>query len=138
MRPIKKIIVHCSATPPDMDIGVHEIRIWHKKENGWKDIGYHWVIRRNGEIEAGRDLNDAGAHTPGQNSDSIGVCLVGGVTKQNKPENNFKAKQMNTLRLYLKVCRALYPNATIHGHNEFSNKACPSFDVQEWLRENYV
>lgn len=138
MRAIDKIIIHCSATPPDMDIGAKEIRNWHVKGNGWSDIGYHWVIRRNGELEAGRDLSKAGAHTQGHNKNSIGVCLVGGVTKGNKPENNFKVRQFQTLRLYLKVCRALYKNATIHGHNEFANKACPSFDIETWLHDNNI
>jgi len=82
---IARIIVHCSATPPDMSIGVSEIRDWHVNQNKWSDIGYHFVIKRGGLIQQGRDIELAGAHAEGHNSDSIGICLVGGVEKYPAP-----------------------------------------------------
>lgn len=139
-RKIDKIIIHCSATPPWMNIGASRIKKWHTdpkpKGNGWSDIGYHFVIKRDGEIEDGRPLEIAGAHTKGHNTGSIGICLVGGVSEDdtNLAENNFTDAQFNALRSLLIVCKADYKKATIHGHREFSTKkACPSFDVGEYL-----
>lgn len=77
MRAIKKIIVHCSATREGQDIGIDTIREWHVNDRGWSDIGYHYVIRRNGEIEKGRPDDIAGAHARGVNQTSIGVVWVG-------------------------------------------------------------
>lgn len=134
-RQIDKLIIHCAATPPDMDIGVDTIRKWHL-ERGFNDIGYHYVIKRDGSVEDGRPINLVGAHVAGHNTGSIGICLVGGVDRKNKPESNFTEEQWNTLRRAAMMFKAEYPKATIHGHNEFDKgKACPSFDVQKWLKE---
>lgn len=135
-RPIDQLIIHCAATPPGMDIGVEEIRKWHVDGNGWKDIGYHNVIRLNGALENGRPLDQVGAHCAGQNTGSIGVCMVGGVDAKGKPSANFTEAQWAALRRYVMVFKAEYPEATIHGHNEYDKgKACPSFDVQKWLKD---
>jgi len=116
-----------------MDIGADIIRDWHVKGNRWADIGYHAVIRRNGELESGRPMSRAGAHVAGHNADSIGICLVGGVAADRRtPENNFTPEQMATLERVVKDLLRRYPGATVHGHNEFAAKACPSFDVQAW------
>lgn len=133
MRKIDLLIVHCAATPATLDIGAKEIRQWHL-DKGWSDIGYHFVIRRNGEIELGRKEEKIGSHVAGHNARSLGICMVGGVNRQNDPQNNFTAKQFATLDRLLRILKAKYPQATVHGHNEFSNKACPSFDVQTWAR----
>lgn len=128
IRKIEKIIVHCSATSPSMDIGASVIRKWHVKDRGWSDIGYHYVIKRDGTIEPGRPLDRPGAHTRGHNHNSIGVCWVGGVDDQNNPEDNrTEAQRLELARLVRAL--ALQYDATIHGHREFANKACPSFDV---------
>lgn len=132
-RKITKLIIHCAATPPNLDVGVREIREWHLARN-MNDIGYHHVIRRDGECEEGRHIDLIGAHVKGQNTGSIGVCLVGGVDEYNNPDDNFTLAQWRTLENYAKIFKASFPYATIHGHNEFANKACPSFDVQNWLK----
>ena len=137
MRKINEIIIHCSATPPDLDIGADEIRDWHVNGNKWSDIGYHDVIRRNGRVEQGRPIDAPGAHVAGRNKNSIGICMVGGVDDNNQPDNNFTDEQWKSLRRMVSYYMAQFPDATIHGHNEFANKACPSFDVQEWLRCTY-
>ena len=137
MRKINKIIVHCSATPADMDIGVPEIKRWHIQK-GWSDIGYHDVIRRGGSVEEGRPKEKAGAHTYGHNQDSIGICLIGGVDSNMEPENNFTEMQFKSLQRLLRVYKAQFPKATIHGHREYAQKACPSFDVQEWLEQEGI
>lgn len=132
-RFVDTLIIHCAATPPDMNIGVKEIREWHK-ERGWADIGYHFVIRRDGTIEKGRPLDYIGAHVKGHNRGSIGVCLVGGVDSAMKPRNNFTAPQWMSLDILIGQFLKEYPKGKIHGHNEFEkNKACPSFSVQKYL-----
>lgn len=138
MRKIDMLIVHCSATPPAMDIGAKEIREWHIKGNGWKDIGYHFIIRRDGRIEDGRPVAQAGAHVAGKNAHSIGVCLVGGVDTAKRPEANFTTAQWSALARLMRTLKAQHPKATIHGHNEFAAKACPSFNVQDWLRKERI
>lgn len=129
------IVIHCAATPPDMDIGAAEIDVWHKGR-GFDMIGYADVIRRNGRIEEGRDVDDIGAHVLGHNAESAGICLVGGVDKKNRPENNFTEDQFKSLKRLLRFYMAKYPKAMIVGHCELDGKkACPSFDVQAWLKE---
>ncbi len=128
------LVVHCSATPPEMDIGREEIDSWHR-ERGWSMIGYHYVIRRNGTIEPGRRGGFSGAHVKGYNTRSIGICMVGGVgIGTAKPENNFTDLQFATLRSLLTGLKQAYPDATIQGHRDFQDvyKACPSFDVTSW------
>lgn len=129
------LIVHCAATPPSMNIGLREIRQWHK-EKGWLDVGYHFIIRRDGTIEDGRDVGAIGAHCEGKNYTSVGVCLVGGVDASGKPQANFTPQQMQALKDVLAGLKVEYPEATVHGHREFAAKACPSFDVQRWLNTN--
>lgn len=134
MRKINMIIVHCSATKPSQDIGTAEIRKFHVEKNGWEDIGYHFVIRRNGQIENGRTVEKIGAHCKGHNADSIGICLVGGIDKNGKPENNFTQNQFNSLRSLTAKLQAQFPDIqSIHGHNEFASKACPCFDVKKFF-----
>jgi len=137
MRKIDLIIIHCSATSEKQDIGAAEIKKWHLAR-GWKDIGYHHIIRRNGVIEAGRSEAITGAHTEGHNSNSIGVCLVGGIDRTGKAVSNFTPVQWASLINLIRTLKSKYPNATIHGHREYANKDCPSFDVQEWLKTGVV
>jgi len=137
MREINKVIVHCSYTPTEMDIGVEEIRRWHVGDNGWSDIGYHWVIRRDGTIEEGRPENIAGAHTRGHNRDSIGVCLIGGKTfRSDRPEMNFTLAQFNSLR---DMVDNVYSELLWFGHREFNKyKECPCFEVPLFVHSNII
>ena len=131
MREIKKIILHCSATREAQDISVETIRKWHLNR-GWSDIGYHYVIYLDGSIHDGRPIKRSGAHTKGHNSTSIGVCYIGGVEKDGKtPKDTRTPEQDTALVNFLSALLEQYPEATLHGHNEFAAKACPSFDVQE-------
>jgi len=129
------IIIHCAATKPDMDIGRKEIDRWHRAR-GWRCIGYHIVIRRNGKVEYGRAIDAIGAHARGgYNHKSVGICLVGGIDGNGSPEDNFTPEQYGTLKRVLDEMVELYPEAKIIGHNEVAMpaKACPSFDVQKKL-----
>lgn len=133
MREINKLIVHCSATKPSMNIGVDEIRRWHVDENGWDDVGYHVVIKRNGYAEKGRQLSVVGAHSYGNNGDSIGVCLVGGISESGEPECNFTFAQYGTLSAYISTCIDRFPNIKVIGHNQVSEKDCPCFNVESFV-----
>lgn len=128
-REIKEIIVHCAATPEGKNFTVEDIDRWHK-QRGFNGIGYHYVIYLDGSIHNGRDLNIAGAHCTGHNSKSIGVCYIGGVAKDGKtPKDTRTKEQKESLLLLLEELKAKFPKAKIHGHRDFANKACPSFDA---------
>lgn len=133
-REINLIVVHCSATPPSMDIGVETIKRWHTRK-GWSDCGYHYVIKRDGTVEKGRPIQRPGAHAKGYNKNSIGICLVGGCDDKMNPEDNRTEEQKESLHLLLGGLFFQYNTPDIIGHNEVSSKACPSFSVPEWLEE---
>lgn len=116
-----------------MDIGAREIDKWHRAK-GWLKIGYHFVIRRNGMVETGRDLMEPGAHARGYNHKSVGVCLVGG--DEIMTNDDYTPEQWLALGLLLSKLKGQFPGARIIGHNEIAAKACPSFDVQAWLKAN--
>ena len=131
MRKITEIIVHCSATPEGRHHTVGDIRAWHK-QRGFKDIGYHYVIYLDGSIHGGRSENVVGAHCTGHNRNSIGVCYIGGMTKDMKsPKDTRTGAQKAALVLLLKELKRRYPGAKIYGHRNFAAKACPSFDAKK-------
>lgn len=135
MRNINQIIVHCSATPPSQMVSADDIRRWHK-DKGWSDIGYHYVIRRNGEIESGRDISKIGAHAKGHNSASIGICLIGGINENGKADDNYRIIQYQSLKTLIHILQITFPIDSIVGHRDLPkvNKDCPCFDVQSWLK----
>ena len=124
------IVIHCSYTPPTMDIGATEIDKWHR-ERGWWGIGYHYIIRRDGTIEYGRPYDTIGAHVQGHNDDSIGICVVGGSTKSvDKAQDNFTVNQGIALHELLQQLKQLYPEATVVGHKDLDpTRECPCFDL---------
>ena len=130
MRSINKIIIHCSATREGQNIPVSTIREWHMNGRGWSDIGYHFYIDLHGDIYKGRDIAKIGAHCKGQNRNSIGICYCGGVEADGKtPKDTRTEKQKDSLLAVIRTLKAMYPEATIHSHRDFANKACPSFDA---------
>ena len=144
-RTITEIIVHCSDTPEGRNQTVDDIRAWHKAR-GFADIGYHYVVYRDGTVVEGRDIDIAGAHCMGHNTYSIGVCYVGGCEGEHKngkilpktdkhgnhiPKDTRTLAQKASLINLLKDLRRLYPYAKIRGHRDFANKACPSFDATQ-------
>lgn len=131
MRTINEIIVHCSATPEGRNVTVKDIDTWHR-QRGFRCIGYHYVIYLDGSVHVGRPESQVGAHCLGHNSHSIGVCYIGGVAKDGKtPKDTRTDAQKESLIKLIKELKAKYPKATVHGHREYANKACPSFDVQK-------
>lgn len=129
MRPIRAVVVHCSDSPDHMDVGADEIRSWHL-ERGFSDIGYHWVVRRDGTVEAGRPEARSGAHVAGRNRDSIGICWVG----RDRPS---PAQGDALTECVAAACKrhGLTPKA-VRGHREMAplaGKTCPNLDM-DWLR----
>ncbi|MBF0188592.1 MAG: N-acetylmuramoyl-L-alanine amidase [Magnetococcales bacterium] len=128
-----RLIIHCAATPPSMDIGVKTINRWHK-QRGWKGVGYHKILRRNGEIENGRPLDVYGAHARRYNGRSIGICLIGGVQEgdHKKTEANYTSTQWQSLERLIRNLMDRFPGVKVIGHKEVSQTACPCFDVTSW------
>lgn len=134
MRQISSVIIHSSATMPNMDIGYDEIYDWHVNGNNWRDIGYHYIIRRNGQVERGRSIKEIGAHTKGFNAFSIGICVVGGINKKGQADVNFTRAQWNMLDALTNELVLLYDLKIVKGHRDYANTKCPGFDVQSWWR----
>lgn len=141
-RNIKYIAIHCSATYPTMRVDRERIKGWHLKR-GFSDIGYHFLVERDGTVVNGRDLDgdglvleEIGAHVAGYNSKGIGICWIGGTMEDNhkKAEDNRTPEQMITLKNLTQELADIYPKAIIKGHRDFPGvaKSCPSFDVKEW------
>lgn len=136
MRDLKRIILHCTATPEGAHFDIATIRRWHVQGNGWKDIGYHYVIYLDGSVHEGRPIEQIGAHTSGHNADSIGIAYVGGVNAAGEAKDTLNAAQEVAMVNLIKALRDQYGYMSLHGHNEFAAKACPSFNVKtkfKWL-----
>lgn len=133
-RTITEIIVHCTATPEGRAVTVDELRRWHKTQ-GWSDIGYHYVVYLDGTVHIGRDVDVIGAHCTGHNANSIGVVYVGGCARDGKTPKDTRtdAQKAGLLSLLVDLSR-MYPAAEIHGHRDYANKACPSFDATKEYR----
>jgi len=92
----RMMTIHCSATTPEMDWDIKDIRRVHVKENGWSDVGYHFFIKRDGTIQPGRPLNRDGAHVKGENLNNLGVCLSGGMVRKGRQLVNDSGPNMYT------------------------------------------
>ena len=129
MRHIDKIIVHCS----DSDHGSHDnyesIYKWHVEERKFADIGYHFLITKNGKITKCRPVVKTGAHCFGQNKSSIGICLTG--------KREFSQDQFITLRKLVKELHWYFGKLDVYGHRDFKNTACPGryFDMKQFRYE---
>jgi N-acetylmuramoyl-L-alanine amidase len=132
MRKIDKIIIHCSATQEGRNFTVQDIDAWHK-QRGFAKIGYHKVIYQDGSIHDGRPLSRMGAHCLGHNATSIGICYIGGLDTNGNPKDTRTPAQKKALYDLLAELKAQFPDATVHGHNEFAAKACPCFNVKTQL-----
>ena len=136
MRTITLIVVHCSAVRPGQTSSAAQIDTWHRRQ-GWKlGIGYHYVVRRDGQIETGRPEWLVGAHCQNHNSHSIGVCYEGGLDIRGKPADTRTEAQKEALRRLLTTLKERYPRALIVGHRNLNPlKACPCFDAVKEYRD---
>ena len=133
MRTIDSIVIHCAATPEGKHFTVDDIRRWHRAQ-GWVDVGYHYVITLDGEVQPGRPVDQVGAHCPQKrmNHVSIGICYIGGCAEDGKtPKDTRTPAQKIDLKSLVKKLRSKYgiPVERVFGHRDFAPKACPSFDV---------
>ena len=130
MRTITLVIIHCSAVRPYQTSTAAQIDSWHRAR-GWNGIGYHYVIYRDGSIRCGRNIDSIGAHCQGHNTGSIGICYIGGVSADgHTPKDTRTPQQRQSLRRLVDTLQHLYLGATVHGHNDYAAKACPSFRVE--------
>lgn len=142
MRHVNEIIIHCADTRPEWMAGqptkakVSEIRRWHVEGRGWSDIGYHYVIDRDGTVVEGRPVERTGAHVKGHNANSIGICLIGGHGGASTDAflDNFTQDQDEAIRELVFKLRMQFPSIDkTTGHNQYAAKACPCFSVPAWL-----
>lgn len=140
-RKVNELILHCTATKEGRDYSVADIKNWHtmptsKGGRGWSDIGYHYVIYRDGSIHIGRDINTVGAHCTNHNTGSIGIVYVGGCPPDttNKAKDTRTPQQKASLKRLVLQLMNMYNISKSHvrGHHEYDpSKPCPSFPVSE-------
>ena len=138
MRVITLLVIHCSAIKPDQTSSAAQIDTWHRQRGFHLGIGYHYVIRRNGEIEPGRPEWMVGAHCLNHNAHSIGICYEGGLDIRGQPDDTRTAAQKATMRQLLEDLHKRYPRALVVGHRDLSHdRDCPCFDaVKEYADIN--
>lgn len=141
---LEKIIIHCTATPEGRRVTRKDLEQWHLKERGWSKLGYSDMIHIDGSLENLTDFNQDNIvdndemtwGVKGQNSVSRHVVYVGGIGTDLYPKDTRTIAQKQTMVIYLRFMILRHPNVKIAGHNQFANKACPSFDVTAWLLKN--
>ena len=132
MRHITLIVIHCSAVRPDQTSSAAQIDTWHRNRGFHLGIGYHYVVRRDGEIEPGRPEFMVGAHARHYNAHSIGVCYEGGLDEKGRAADTRTPAQKKALLTLLLSLKQDYPDAEIVGHCDLPNvhKDCPCFDAR--------
>ena len=135
-RVITDIVIHCTATKQGYDYTSNDIRKMHRAQ-GWTDIGYHYIVRLDGAVEPGRDVDMIGAHVSGHNAHSIGIAYVGGINSRGKAEDTRTDAQKVSLLALLVELRKLYPRAKISGHRDFSidRNHDGVISPDEWIKE---
>ncbi len=131
------IVMHTTATPANMYVDVALIRDWHVNRNQWRDIGYHWLIKRDGSPEKGRSMRICGAHVAGHNRGTVGIAMAGGVDENNDPENNYTdAQWAGVYDLVTELMDAIPSLKFLQGHRDYDGvaKACPCFDARDWWK----
>lgn len=138
MRNIKYIVVHCTATPQNTSI--ESIKRYWKEVKGWGDIaGYHYIIKANGDVVKLTDENKNSNGVANHNSACINIAYIGGVDKSGKPSDTRTNAQKQAMFDLIVKLSDKYTQAEILGHRNFKevHKACPCFDVKEWLK-NFI
>lgn len=148
MRFINLIVIHCSATRCDRSYTEHELTTDHLRR-GFSGAGYHYYIRRNGDIKTLRPLERSGAHAKGHNAHSVGICYEGGLDERGHPADTRTDFQKHSLRVLVMLLLRDYPGSRLCGHRDLSPdlnrngeiepeewiKACPCFDAASILQE---
>lgn len=134
MRQVNHIVLHCTATPQNTTI--ESIQNYWRTVLGWKNPGYHYIIKADGEAVNLLPIDKVSNGVAGHNHDSIHISYIGGVTDKNKAIDNRTPEQITTQIRLIKTFKKLYPKADILGHRDFLGvkKSCPSFNVKAWLK----
>lgn len=136
MRKITLIVLHCSAVRPNQTSSAAQIDEWHRKDNHWLKIGYHFVVRRDGTVETGRRLEEVGAHVVGHNTHSIGICYEGGLDSAGDYADTRTPEQVKALRELVERMHSYFPKALIVGHRDLDpSKKCPCYDAVAAYRD---
>ena len=123
------IVLHCSGVKPDVNQDISILDSYHSKK-GWKGIGYHEYVRRDGTVQHGRPVEVAGAHVVGHNKHSIGICYEGGLDADGVKADTRTPEQIRALRQLVEKYHAQFPDAVIVGHHNLNPlKDCPCFDA---------
>ena len=132
MRHINSIIISSRSTKAGRDFHAKDIDKWHR-ERGFDEIGYNAVVDLDGTVEPGRSEAKPGAHCKGHNSDSIGICYIGGLDENGKPADTRTELQKAALAGLVAGYKQRFPNAKVVGHRDMPNvhKACPCFNAKE-------
>jgi len=146
---IQYLVIHCTATPEGRKVSADNIREWHTspkpKGRGWRQVGYSDMVHLDGTVENlvpynDDDIVDAWEITNGAkgiNGVSRHVVYVGGCDNKMNPKDTRTPEQLEALKQYVDKVLKLYPFIKIAGHNQFASKACPSFDVNTWMKETF-
>lgn len=149
MERLKRLVIHCTATPQGREVTSAEIRHWHtdpisKGGRGWSQVGYTDMIHLDGKVERLVKNNGDAIVDPweitngakGYNSTSRHIVYVGGLSADGKtPKDTRTEKQKASLKKYVGDFHRRFPSVRIMGHNQLAAKACPCFDVPAWLEE---
>ena len=136
MRKIDLIVVHCSATREDRTFSEHDLEVCHRRR-GFNGAGYHFYIRKNGDIKTTRPIERIGAHAKGFNAHSIGICYEGGPSCHGKPKDTRTEWQRHSLEVLIKALRSDYPEARVCGHRDLSpdRNGNGEIEPEEWIKE---
>lgn len=148
MAKLQYLVLHCTATPEGRDVTSADIRGWHCSPasaggRGWKQVGYTDLIHLDGSVERLVDNNEDANVDPweitngakGYNAVSRHVVYAGGCARDGKtPKDTRTPAQLRAMEAYVKDFHRRFPGVRIIGHNDVAAKACPSFDVQGWLK----
>ena len=141
MRTIKYIAVHCTAGHQSQTIADLQQEF---RRNGWKNPGYHYVVKSDGTVTQLLDEAKVSNGVMGYNSVTVNVAYIGGIDARGRAVDNRTDEQKKTLRALLRMLRKRYPKAVIQGHRDFSPdlnhdgritpneymKMCPGFDAK--------
>lgn len=144
---MKYLVIHCTSTPAGREVTAADIKRWHTSAppvgRGWKQVGYTDLFHLDGSIERLVDNNEDANVDPweitngvaGYNSTSRHIVYAGGVDADNKKraKDTRTPAQREAMKRYVLEFHRKHPTVKIVGHNELAAKACPSFDVPQWL-----
>lgn len=138
MRDIKYIVLHCTATQPTAR--VESIQAYWRTRLGWKSPGYHYIIQADGQVKQLADESQITNGVAGYNATSIHISYIGGIDKYGRPKDTRTTDQLQAMKQLVIAMRHKYPQAVIQGHRDFPNvhKACPSFNVAAWLKNEEI